>query len=76
LLPHAVLQRAGIIDVQVVAPRRARVFLYPALPVEVAQDLASFDRAYPSGADYVVVPAMRDDNDGVDYRFCCDRAVA
>ena len=37
--------------------------LYPALQVEVAQDLASFDRAYPSGADYVIVPAMRDDND-------------
>ena len=62
LLPHAVLQRAGVADVQVVAPRRGRVFLYPALQVEVAQDLASFDRAYPSGADYVVVPAMRDDN--------------
>ena len=28
----------------------------------MAQDLASFDRAYPSGADYVIVPAMRDDN--------------
>ncbi len=52
LLPHAVLQRAGVADVQAVAPRRGRVFLYPALQVEVAQDLASFDRAYPSGADY------------------------
>ena len=62
LLPHAVLQRAGVVDLQVVAPRRGRVFLYPALQVEVAQDLASFDRAYPSGADYVIVPAMRDDN--------------
>ena len=62
LLPHAVLQRAGVADLQVVAPRRGRVFLYPALQVEVAQDLASFDRAYPSGADYVIVPAMRDDN--------------
>ena len=63
LLPHAVLQRAGVADVQAVAPRRGRVTLYPALQVEVAQDLASFDHAYPSGADYVIVPAMRDDND-------------
>ena len=62
LLPHAVLQRAGVADVQPVAPRRGRVLLYPALQVEVAQDLASFDQVYPSGADYVVVPAMRDDN--------------
>ena len=62
LLPYAVLQRAGIADVQPVAPRRGRVLLYPALQVEVAHDLASFDEAHPSGADYVVVPAMADDN--------------
>ena len=62
LLPHAVLQRAGIADVRAVARRHGRVLLYPALQVEVTQDLASFDQAYPSGADYVIVPAMRDDN--------------
>jgi putative intracellular protease/amidase len=62
LLPHAVLQRASVANVQAVATRRGRVFLYPALQVEVAQDLASFDQANPSGADYVVVPAMRDEN--------------
>jgi transcriptional regulator GlxA family with amidase domain len=63
LVPHAVLQRAGVADVQAVAPRRGKVELYPALQVEVAQDLASFDRTYPTGADYVIVPAMRDDDD-------------
>lgn len=62
MLPHALLKRAGVADVQVVAPRRGRVNLYPALQVEVAQDLASFDRGHPSGADYVIVPAMEDDN--------------
>jgi putative intracellular protease/amidase len=63
LLSHAVLQRAGVADVQAVAPRRGKVELYPALQIEVAQDLAGFDRAHPSGADYVIVPAMRDDDD-------------
>lgn len=63
LLPHALLQRAGVANVQAVAPRRGRVELYPALAVEVAQDLAGFDRSHPSGADYVIVPAMREDND-------------
>lgn len=62
LLTHAVLQRAGVADVQAIAPHRGRVTLYPALEVEVAQDLAGFDRAHPSGADYVIVPAMHDDN--------------
>ena len=63
LLPHAVLRRADVANVQVVAPRRGRVKLYPALEVEGAQDFASFDQTHPSGADYVIVPAMQDDND-------------
>jgi putative intracellular protease/amidase len=63
LLTHAVLSRAGVADVQVVAPHRGRVSLYPALQVDGAQDLASFDQAHPAGADYVIVPAMRDHDD-------------
>ncbi len=63
LLPHAVLQRADVADVKAVAPRRGRVELFPALQVEVAQDLDGFDRAHPSGADYVIVPAMSTDAD-------------
>lgn len=64
LLTHAVLQRADIAEVQAVAPRAGRVSLYPALQVEVPQDLAGFDKAHPSGADYVIVPAMSDNNNG------------
>lgn len=63
LLPHALLRRAGVADVQAVAARRGRVTLYPALEVELTQDLAAFDRKHPSGADYVIVPAMENDND-------------
>jgi len=63
LLPHAVLQRAGVADVLAVAPRRGRVSLYPALEVEVAQDFAGFDQAHPAGADYVIVPAMLDEKE-------------
>lgn len=62
LLPHAVLRRADVADVQTVATRPGRVLLYPALQIEAVHDLVSFDRAYPSGADYVIVPAMREDN--------------
>jgi len=58
LLPHAVLQRADVAEVRIVAPARGRVKLYPALQVDGAQDFAGFDRAHPSGADYVIVPAM------------------
>ncbi|MDT3680352.1 MAG: DJ-1/PfpI family protein [Burkholderiaceae bacterium] len=60
LLPHAVLVRTGVADVRVVAPRSGRVTLYPALQIDGGQDFASFDRANPAGADYVIVPAMGD----------------
>jgi putative intracellular protease/amidase len=63
LVPHAVLQRAGVASVEAVAPRRGRVVLMPALEVEVQQDLAAFDLKHPAGADYVVVPAMHVDDD-------------
>ncbi|MGE0349055.1 MAG: DJ-1/PfpI family protein [Hydrogenophaga sp.] len=63
LLTHAVLQRADVAEVKAVAPRRGRVELFPALQVEVQQDFEGFDRAHPSGADYVIVPAMSNDAD-------------
>lgn len=66
LVSHAVLQRSGIAEVHAVAPRRGKVELYPSLQVEVAEDLAGFDRTFPAGADYVIVPAMDDtDNPAV-----------
>ena len=58
LLPHAVLQRSGVAQVHAVALRRGPVRLYPALQIQVDEDLAGFDRAHPQGADYVIVPAM------------------
>ena len=63
LLPHAVLKRADVADVRIVAPRAGRITLYPALEVDGAQDFADFDRQHPTGADYVIVPAMEPDND-------------
>ncbi|WP_263769396.1 DJ-1/PfpI family protein [Propionivibrio soli] len=62
LLTHAVLKRADVADVRPVALHRGRVRLYPALEVEVAEDLAEFDRKNPAGADYVIVPAMVREN--------------
>jgi transcriptional regulator GlxA family with amidase domain len=63
LLPHAVLRRAGVADVQAVAPRGGTVRLYPAFEVDGVQDFAAFDEAHPAGSDYVIVPAMSRDDD-------------
>jgi len=62
LLPYAVLGRADIAEVRIVAPRAGRIDLFPALQVDGAQDFAGFDRTHPAGADYVIVPAMLKDD--------------
>lgn len=63
LLPYAVLVRADIAQVRIVAPRGGRVALFPALEVDGAQDFDGFDREHAAGADYVIVPAMMPDDD-------------
>lgn len=63
LVPHAVLQRAGVATVEVVAPRAGRVQLMPALEITVQRAMADFDAAHPRGADVVIVPALHADDD-------------
>jgi putative intracellular protease/amidase len=75
LLSHAVLQRSEVAQVHAVAPRRGAVDLYPALRVEVAHDLASFDQAHPAGADYVIVPALDDTDDPAITRWLQQQAA-
>ncbi|WP_161564031.1 DJ-1/PfpI family protein [Cupriavidus lacunae] len=65
LVPYAVLRRAEVATVEAVAKSPGRVTLMPALAVELQHDMASFDRRYPKGADYVIVPAMHSDSDPV-----------
>ena len=75
LVSHGVLQRSGVAQVQAVAPRRGRVALYPALQVEVGQDLDGFDQAHPAGADYVIVPALDDTDDPAISRWLQQQAA-
>jgi transcriptional regulator GlxA family with amidase domain len=63
LVPHAVLRQAQVGVVEAVAPQPGPVVLMPALEVQGVRDFASFDAAYPAGADIVVVPAMHRDDD-------------
>ena len=63
LMPYGILSRANVADVLAVATRPGPVRLYPALQVEAQVSAEDFDRRYPEGADYVVVPAMHRDDD-------------
>ncbi|MFT4193268.1 DJ-1/PfpI family protein [Ottowia sp.] len=63
LVPTGILRRADVADVRLLATGPGPVKLYPALTVEADATLAQFDARHPEGADYVVVPAMRRDDD-------------
>ncbi len=74
LVPYAILQRAGVAKVVAAAPQRGRVTLMPALEVDLPDDLAALEQAYPGGADYVVVPAMHLDDDAAILDFIRSQA--
>ncbi|MBP3983313.1 DJ-1/PfpI family protein [Pseudoxanthomonas helianthi] len=63
LMPTGILRRADVAEVKLVAVEDNPVKLYPALSVQPDMDIAGFDAEYPAGADYVIVPAMRRDDD-------------
>lgn len=63
LMPYGILRRADVADVMALATKPGPVSLYPALTVQPDATLAEFDKRYPQGADYVIVPAMHRDND-------------
>ena len=63
LMPYGILRRADVADVLTVATEPGSVALYPALKVEPNTTVADFDQQHPTGADYVIVPAMSRDDD-------------
>jgi putative intracellular protease/amidase len=63
LMPYGILRRADVADVVALGTEPGPVTLYPALKVELQATVADFDALNPEGADYVIVPAMRRDDD-------------
>jgi len=59
LTSYGILRQGDAVDVIVVAETPAPIRLYPGdLRVLPQTTFAAFDRAYPHGADYVIVPAQ------------------
>ncbi len=63
LMPFGILRRADVADVVALGTKPGPVTLYPALKVAPQATVAEFDARHPEGADYVIVPAMRRDDD-------------
>ena len=74
LMPTGILRRADVADVAMLATGPGPVQLYPALAVEADATIAEFDARNPAGADYVIVPAMRRDDDPAVLAWLRDQA--
>ena len=58
LVPYGILAMSDAVDISAASTRAGPVALHPALTVQLAQTLESFDVAHPGGADIVIVPAI------------------
>jgi putative intracellular protease/amidase len=75
LMPYGILKRADVADVMLLGTRAGPVRLYPALKVEPDSTVEDFDARHPDGADYVIVPAMRRDDDPAVLRWIKTQAA-
>jgi len=75
LMPYGILRRADVADVVALGMKPGPVKLYPALRVAPQGTIAQFDARHPLGADYVIVPAMRRDDDAAVLRWIKKQAA-
>jgi putative intracellular protease/amidase len=75
LMPYGILRRADVADAVALGMISGPVALYPALTVEPQATVAEFDARHPEGADHVIVPAMRRDDDPAVLRWLRSQAA-
>lgn len=63
VVPYAVLKQADVGDVYALSLDEGPLQMMPALRLQAEQTIASFDRQYPQGADYLIVPAVHRSDD-------------
>jgi len=63
VVPLGVLRRSGSAEVLALATEPGPVQLMPALKIQPQATMTEFERRYPQGADYLIVPAVHDSED-------------
>ncbi|MCG2578757.1 DJ-1/PfpI family protein [Dechloromonas sp. XY25] len=58
VVPYGVLAESGVAQVFALATKEGPIQMFPALRVQPQATIAEFDKRFPDGADYVVVPAV------------------
>lgn len=64
VIPYGVLSSSGVAKVVSVSTAPGTMKMFPALEVQAQYSLQQFDEVFPQGADYVVVPAIKDKDNG------------
>jgi len=59
VMPYGILAQSGLAEIVTVAPRSGPVRMLPALTIQADATCADFDARFPEGADYVIMPAIR-----------------
>ncbi|MET1081383.1 MAG: DJ-1/PfpI family protein [Pseudomonas sp.] len=63
VVPYGILQQSATADVLAVATREGPLHMMPALRFEAQATIEDFDRRFPEGADYLIVPAVHHSQD-------------
>lgn len=63
VVPYGVLKQADVADVIALGTQPGPMQMFPAFRVEPDSTIDAFDGRFPEGADYVVVPAVHEDDD-------------
>ncbi|MGD1897737.1 MAG: DJ-1/PfpI family protein [Phormidesmis sp.] len=59
VVPYGVLSESGVAQVWAIATQKGPIQMFPSsLKIEPQATVAEFDRQFPEGADYVVMPAV------------------
>ncbi|MBM9576577.1 DJ-1/PfpI family protein [Leptospira sp. 201903070] len=58
VVPYGVLARSKVAEVYALGTKSGRMRMFPTLEIEIQKTLSDFDRSFPEGADFVIVPAV------------------
>lgn len=65
VIPYGVLSQSGVAEVFAVSAQAGPMTMRPALRIQPQLTVEQFDRRFPDGADYVIVPAMVKNDDPI-----------
>ncbi|AOP36168.1 transcriptional regulator [Leptospira tipperaryensis] len=74
IVPYGVLTRSQTADVYALGTNSGPMRMFPALQIEIQTTLSDFDRSFPDGADFVIVPAVHDSENSTLIRWIQSQA--